>query len=170
MKKELSLDSQWRNLLSREIERKYLLSSLPAYLKEGTPICQAYLLTGETEIRIRQKADKYFLTMKKGEGFNRFENETQLSKEAFDILLCLGGERVVRKTRFLMPSKNDLTWEIDEYHGDLQGLFTAEIELPDECSNFDVPEELSGVIVKEITFDERFKNQNLASTKAIPII
>ncbi len=50
--------------------------------------------------------------------------------------------------------------EVDVYHGDLEGLVLAEVEFvnEDESNKFIPP----GWLVQEITYDENYKDRNLA--------
>jgi CYTH domain-containing protein len=68
----------------------------------------------------------------------------------------------VEKSRFNIQASDGLTWEIDVYFGNLLGLFTAEVELPEK--NFDavMPAEIVAVLVADVTEDARYKNKNLA--------
>ena len=51
-------------------------------------------------------------------------------------------------------------WEVDEFHGDNEGLIVAEIELDDENEKFEMPPWLG----EEVTSDYRYLNSNLAQT------
>jgi CYTH domain-containing protein len=51
-----------------------------------------------------------------------------------------------------------LTWEIDEFAGENQGLIVAEVELTDENQTFEVPDWID----KEVSDDSRYYNVNLA--------
>jgi CYTH domain-containing protein len=57
----------------------------------------------------------------------------------------------------LVDYKNHL-WEVDEFHGENEGLIVAEIELDDENEKFEIPSWLG----KEVTADYRYLNSNLA--------
>ena len=50
------------------------------------------------------------------------------------------------------------TWEVDEFHGDNEGLIMAEIELESESDLFDKPSWLG----KEVTGDKRYYNAYLS--------
>lgn len=147
----------------QEIERKFLVKELPADLNKysNEDIIQGYLIINEnkTENRIRQKGNKYFQTIKIGSGKIRTESETEITKEQFDSLWKLTKGKRIEKTRYNIPYKNTII-ELDIYHGDLNGLLTAEIEFSNEdnSNNFTPPEWLS----EEITTDEKYKNSNLA--------
>ena len=52
------------------------------------------------------------------------------------------------------------TLEVDEFHGDNQGLVVAEIELDDENEIFEKPDWLDN----EVTSDYRYLNSNLSKS------
>jgi len=51
-------------------------------------------------------------------------------------------------------------WEVDEFHAANQGLIVAEIELPDDTTEFTRPAWLG----LEVTNDFRYRNSNLYTT------
>jgi adenylate cyclase len=59
--------------------------------------------------------------------------------------------------RYRLPW-HGLTWDIDVFQGENQGLVIAEIELPDEDKAFELPDWLG----PEVTSDPRYSNTNLA--------
>jgi len=149
--------------IPKEIERKFLVKSLPENLEQypHTDIVQGYLVITEdgTEVRLRQKGNKYFQTVKSGSGETRFESEIEITKEQFDLLWEATKGKRVEKTRYEIPYKSG-TIELDVYHGDLDGLLLAEIEFSseEESNKFTAPKWLS----EEVTDDKRYKNKNLA--------
>ena len=149
-----------------EIERKYLLSTLPRreMLGPGVEIRQGYLDAHDPEIRVRQRGPDFFLTVKSGDGVTRQECEVKISKPTFEKMWPLTeGARVV-KTRYTV-SHGNARWEIDEFQGALAGLCLAEIELTSEHEAVTPPAFLS--IVGEVSSDPRYKNKNLA-TRGLP--
>lgn len=152
--------------MAKEIEKKFLLTGLPIGLTKGIEILQGYLSTGDPEVRVRAKGEKFFLTRKGGQGFIREEEEHEISKETFKILWSLTEKARIEKTRYEMVGKDQLVWEIDEFQTKHIGrLFIAEIELPDESVVPDIPPEIAKVIEKDVTDDESYKNKNLAIAK-----
>lgn len=147
-----------------EIERKFLVKSLPADLDKypHNEILQGYLpKTGEEKSpRIRKKGDKYYKTIKKGHGKVRIENEEEITEEVFNSLWPSTEGRRIEKTRYEIPHA-DGTIELDVYHGDLEGFYTAEVEFSDEesCDKF-VPPDWFG---EEKTDDKRYSNRKLAT-------
>jgi len=146
-----------------EIEKKFLLRKLPTGIAKGTKILQGYLSVGDPEVRVRAKGDKFYLTKKGGEGFVREEEECEISKKIFEILWSLTENARIEKTRYEIVGEDGLTWEIDEFQTRrVEGLFTAEVELPNESVVPEIPPAIAEVIESDVTTDEKFKNKNLA--------
>jgi len=148
--------------MAREIERKFLVKKLPVITEniDNHVIQQGYIFISEKmEIRIRKIGSIYFQTIKTGEGLSRGEYEIELSSDQFDLLWPLTEGKRVEKTRFEIEYAN-LLIELDIYSGNLEGLYTAEVEFPSETKSkkFNPPEWFG----EEITFDSRYKNKNLA--------
>lgn len=147
----------------QEIERKFLVKSLPKNLNQypHKDIIQGYLAITEngTEIRLQQKGRKYFQIVKSGSGKMKFESEVEITKEQFNSFWEATKGKRIKKTRYEIPYENK-TIELDVYHSNLKNLSSAEIEFTGkgESNKFTPPEWLS----KEITDDKRYKNQNLA--------
>lgn len=152
-----------KKIQSQEIERKFLVKSLPENLDQypHKDIVQGYLAITEdgTEVRLRQKGKKYFQTVKSGGGKTRFESEIEITENQFNSLWEASKGKRVEKTRYEIPHESGVI-ELDVYRGDLDGLLSAEIEFlsEEESDKFIVPEWLSA----EVTDDKRYKNQNLA--------
>jgi len=146
-----------------EIEKKFLLRSLPTGISRGAKILQGYLSVGDPEVRVRAKGERFFLTRKGGEGFVREEEEYEISKEMFEILWSLTENARIEKTRYEIVAEDRLIWEIDEFQTQLtEGLFLAEVELEDESIVPEIPLSIAEVIVRDVTTDEMYKNKNLA--------
>ena len=65
---------------------------------------------------------------------------------------------MIDKTRWLVPAGDGRhTWEVDEFHGDNEGLVVAEIELESEDDPFERPAWLG----EEVTGDRRYYNSCL---------
>ncbi len=147
----------------KEIERKFLVSELPPNLDqyEHKAIQQGYLAIDPngTEVRVRDKGGKHTMTVKSKGDLTRGERESPISSEQFDIFWPATEGRRVEKTRYTIPHQGH-TIELDIYEGNLQGLVTAEVEFGDwhDADDFTPPEWFSG----EVTYDDRFKNQQLA--------
>lgn len=147
-----------------EIERKFLV--IGDFKKESygfVRICQGYLNSAaERVVRVRVKGDKGFITVKGSNnetGVTRFEWEKEISVEDAMSLLKLAEAGVIDKTRYLIHNTDGIhTWEVDEFHGDNEGLLVAEIELCSEDEAFDKPAWLGA----EVTGDKRYYNSALS--------
>ncbi len=150
--------------MAKEIERKFLVKDL-AFKNKATSsvrICQAYLSTDPSRtVRVRIKGEQAFITIKGiSHGATRDEWEYEIpTRDALDIIALCPTENVIDKTRYIVD-----VWEIDEFHGNLQGLIVAEIELQSENESFICPP----FIGREVTGDIRYYNSYLASSKTVP--
>lgn len=124
----------------------------------ASEIRQGYLSgDGDPTVRVRQRDDRWILTFKAGSGMVRDEIEFSIPAAKGQALMRLAGSRIVEKTRRVAGR-----WEVDFYHGDLDGLVTADCELsrPDEP----LPPPPPGIeLVREVTDDPRYTNRYFAS-------
>jgi len=147
-----------------EVERKFLVAERPAGLDDhpSQRIEQGYLAVHDdgVEVRARRRDDQATLTVKSGPGLVRVEEEMEIDGRRFEALWPLTEGRRVAKTRYLVPLDGGLTAEVDDYAGHLAGLFTAEVEFPDEAAAhaFSPP----GWLGREVTGDKRYANRTLA--------
>ena len=143
-----------------EIERKYLVagSSFKEMAREKTEISQGYLNRDpERTGRVRIRGEKGFLTVKGiTEGCCRKEFEYGIPHADALELLGLCEEGILRKTRYIVDYEG-WKWEIDEYHGRLEGLTVAEIELPSADATYPLPP----FIGIEVTGDPSYYNSAL---------
>ena len=150
--------------MALEIEKKFLVKGgfrKAAFM--AIRIAQGYLSsTPERTVRVRVKGDKGFITIKgigSASGASRFEWEKEIPVEDARALLGIAEPGVIDKTRYLVKNTDGVhTWEVDEFHGDNEGLIVAEIELAVEDEEFDRPEWLG----EEVTGDPRYYNSALA--------
>lgn len=154
-----------KEMKPQEIERKFLIDfdSLPRNLEQypRKEIMQDYLViaTSGTEVRLRREDEEYFLQIKSGGGKIRFESpRVEIPETEFNSLWQEKIGEGIEKTRYEISHGNG-TIELDIYHGDLEGLVTAEMEFDsEEDSDKFKPPEWFG---KEVTEDARYKNQSL---------
>ena len=145
-----------------EIEKKFLIKYIPLeHVKFSKHIKQGYILSDQEKvIRIRKKGDEYFLTIKGNKiGISRYEFEYSIPEEDAAILFgefC--SSDIIEKTRHYIEHKNHL-WEVDEFHGDNDGLIVAEIELLSEDETFDIPDWID----REVTSEKKYYNMNLVT-------
>ena len=148
--------------MAQEIERKFLLAndSWKEHVVSSTRMIQAYLShRPEGIVRLRLCGEKAYLTIKGmtiGIKRNEWEYEIPVT-DAYEMLDDKVYEgSYLEKTRYIVEYMGH-KWEIDEFHGRLQGLVTAEIEL--DCADKDIP--LPPFIGKEVSHDPRYFNSSL---------
>ena len=146
----------------REIERKFLVrrdNTFKAIASSASDITQGYMDVNGATVRIRQRDDKAYLTIKGPSvdgGLSRYEFEREIpAEDAREMFkLCKGG--MVEKTRYLVPYEGHV-FEVDEFRGENEGLLFAEVELQSEDEDFAKPEWLG----PEVTGDGHFYNKTL---------
>lgn len=144
-----------------EIERKYLVNSVPEHLPITNMrlIEQGYLNT-EPVVRIRKDNDNYELTYKSKGLMVREEHNMPLTKEAYEHLKTKVDGRIISKTRYEIPLNEELKIELDVFHGGLEPLILAEVEFPtvEEAESFTPPEWFGA----DVTYDSRYHNSVLS--------
>ncbi len=143
-----------------EIERRYLVRVADGLIDEldaGHDFRQGYVRNGTPSVRIRIGEPRGpVLTCKSGKGIKREEAETVVPEDVAKALMLAAQDRVIEKTRFVIGP-----WELDRFHGALDGLYLMEIEL--DTVDDPIPEPPDGVhILREVTDDKRFTNGRLA--------
>ena len=154
-----------------ETERKFLVlnDDYKAQAVRSYRIRQGYLAHDEGRtVRVRIRDNQGFLTIKGPSLIPgcRPEWEKEISlQEAEDLFpLCKPGS--VDKTRWIVPASPVMAdsdrpsryFEVDEFHGENDGLVMAEIELGSPDEPFESPSWLG----KEVTDDDRYYNGYLA--------
>ena len=145
-----------------EIERKFVLATVPEELLAGVTgerIRQGYLLSGDTELRIRERAGSCSMTVKRGSGLERQEQECLIAQQQFDMLWPLTAGQRIDKVRYAVP-RGSLLYEIDIFKGDLAPLKVLEIEFSHVAASqeFEVPD----FVEIEVTENKAYKNAALA--------
>lgn len=147
--------------MGTEIERKFLVNG-DAW-REGAQrleCAQGYLTTGPpVSVRVRTMGDRAMLTVKSGRsGITRAEYEYTIPvDDARELLATACCSAVIEKTRHLVQHAG-MTWEVDEFHGDNEGLLVAEIELETEDQPFESPPWIG----EEVSLDPRYLNSSLS--------
>ena len=147
--------------MSKEIERKFLVinDSYKSMATHSIEISQGYLSRKiEATVRVRITGDTARLTVKganNGIVRNEWEYDIPLI-DAREMLSDCASGRVISKTRYVVPYGGSV-WEVDSFHGDLEGLTVAEIELPDKESDFSLPP----FVGREVSGDPAYYNSNL---------
>ena len=131
-----------------EIERKFLVrhADYKRQAFSSSHIQQGYICSshGRT-VRVRIRDERGYLTIKgpsDEKGMSRYEK------------LCEPGS--IDKVRYLVKSGSH-TFEVDEFHGENEGLVMAEVELQSEEESYEKPD----FIGQEVTGDRRYYNAYL---------
>ncbi len=147
--------------MALEIERKFLVTGSGwRDTSRNLFIRQGYLSTDpERTVRIRIADRRGFLTIKsRATGIVRHEFEYEIPVSDADAILECAVKPIIEKRRWLIDFKG-LTWEVDEFHGENQGLVIAEVELNSPTQKISRPSWTGG----EVTHDPRYLNVNLTA-------
>jgi len=143
-----------------ETERKFLVKSDEWRKKaKGISYRQGYLSTKVARtVRVRIAGEKAYITVKgKNKGASRAEYEYGIPvADATEILDNLCKKPLIEKKRYTFK-QNSVTWEVDEFEGDNEGLVVAEVELEDENQVIILP----NWIGKEVTGKAQYYNASL---------
>lgn len=145
---------------SLEIERKYLINTVPANL-DSYPcrlIEQAYLCT-DPVVRIRKEDEHYYLTYKSRGLMVREEYNLPLTREAYAHLKTKIDGNLISKRRYLLPLEN-YTIELDIFLSPKPGLMLAEVEFPSEeaAMAFTAPDWFG----EDVTCSSEYHNSSLS--------
>lgn len=146
--------------MGMEIERKFKLK-FTAVLEglSGSHFLQAYLAKGSVLVRVRVAENKAWLTLK-GQPLStlsRPEWEYEIPMDDAKEMAKQSGAYSLEKTRYFIEHKGH-TFEVDQYHGGLEGLYTVEVEMDSETSSVDLPDWVG----EEVTGDRAWDNESLA--------
>lgn len=149
------------NQKMQEIERKFTVNR-EEWLKvnKSIPILiqQSYISSKkECTIRVRIKNKKGYLTIKgETKNISRTEFEYEIPLKDAQSMIEQFSEKTLSKHRYEIKVGNH-TWEVDEFHGKLNGLIIAEIELEDENEKFELPH----WVIEDVSDNPRYYNSNL---------
>ena len=146
-----------------EIEHKYLVvnESYKHLESDVIEIRQGYLSRNpQRTVRVRTWNQTGYLTVKGiTRGSSRKEYEYEIPyKDALDMLM-LCEPPIIHKCRHILDYKGH-RWEVDEFHGDLAPLITAEIELTSENEEYVLPP----FVGANVTGDPRYYNSALSAS------
>jgi adenylate cyclase len=145
-----------------EIERKFLVRS-DAWEKLATDrlsIRQAYLDDNpkiSIRVRIKNNATATLSLKSRPSALRRLELEYPIPVLEAEAMMPLRQGHIIEKARHIVPC-GELFWEVDRFAGDNSGLIIAEIELPRE----DYEVELPSWIGAEVTGQTQYYNGTLA--------
>lgn len=146
--------------VAQEIERRFLVKAYTPNAFDGwqkTALRQAYVGDGLRVREHRQLGEaisSFWITHKAGKGRVREEREALIDAPTARILFD-STPYVIEKTRL-----TDGTWEVDFFHGPLEGLVLAEIELDHPFQGFEMP----AWMLDSVEVTETLTNSQLAKT------
>ena len=148
-----------------EIERKFLVKTLPDLSQAHKKyIHQGYIThtNDSVEVRLRQKEQHFFITVKSGCGMVRNEHEISVDQQQFETLWPETQFRRIEKHRWT-GQLGTQTFELDIFMGELKPLMLVEIEFSsiEEADNFK-PAHWFG---REVTLDKLYKNKALEANE-----
>ena len=147
--------------MAKEIERKFLLADAGwrNEIERSERMVQGYLNdVGPVSVRARIAGQRAWLNIKSrtlGISRDEFEYEIPLA-DAERMLDHLTTGPVIDKTRHFVRH-GGLLWEIDEFHGENDGLIVAEVEL----EHVDQPFERPAWLGEEVSHEARYYNVSL---------
>jgi adenylate cyclase len=160
----MKIETSTQPEVAREIERKFKVKNLPENLDSfpKKSIRQGYVSISDdgTEVRVRQKNEKYYKTVKSGTGISREETENEITQEEFEKLWLETEGKRIEKMRYEVTLVDGNLAELDVYGGDLSGLMVVEVEFTDEnkAQDFIAPEWFDN----DVTNNSDYKNASLA--------
>lgn len=149
--------------MATEIEHKFAVKndSYKSRIEKKFGIIQGYLSRDKDRtVRVRIIGDEAFLTIKGitiGCSRSEFEYPIPVS-DALIIIedMCL--KPLIEKTRNIVMHDGD-KWEIDEFHGDMDGLVLAEIEIPYKEYKYSIP----SFVGENVTNNPLYYNSNIGN-------
>jgi CYTH domain-containing protein len=155
--------------MGQEIEHKFLVDAkqLGSVIEDpGVRLTQGYLSERPVvRVRLAEGADataQAWITIKGPGLLARAEYEYPVPPHDAREMLALCAHVILKTRRHVYIGGH--TWDLDEFHGALQGLWLAEIELPAAGADFERP----AWVTDEVTDDARYANVALARATEIP--
>ena len=146
--------------MALEIERKFLVvdQSFKGTATSVVDMRQGYLSRdADAVVRVRIAGDRAFQTVKtRNRGCVRNEFEYEVSVADADAMLSACRGLVIEKTRYVVPF-GGFCWEVDVFHGSLDGVIVAEIEIPKADTQFPLPP----FVGEEVTGKSEYYNSNI---------
>ncbi len=145
--------------MGTEIERKYLVNGDAWRVADSQFYSQGYLnRDANRTVRIRIAGDEAWLTVKSiTTNMTRAEFEYSIPLADAEQMLQLCETPLIEKRRHVIDYEG-MSWEVDEFLGENEGLVVAEIELESETQPFQTPPWIG----EEVTDDPRYFNSRLS--------
>lgn len=158
-----------RPYFDQEVERRWLMKGAPDIsLGIGLQIKQGYLTDRGKEVRIRQEGDRCLLCGKSALAVKRWEEQVDISKQLFDAMWPLVGNRIINKTRYFLNLPGG-PYELDIHEHPHQGLVTIEraFRTEEEAGQFVLPDCFGKL--REVTLEPAYRSWQLAC-QGLPVV
>ena len=148
--------------MAQEIERKFLVQddSYRQLACRKSRVEQGYICSEQDRtVRVRIRGGKGYLTIKgpsNASGTSRYEWEREIPLSDAEELMKLCGPGRIEKVRYLVDYAGHV-FEVDEFHGENEGLIVAEVELESETEQVEFP----SFIGEEVTGQVKYYNSFL---------
>ncbi|MDE7325141.1 MAG: CYTH domain-containing protein [Lachnospiraceae bacterium] len=153
-----------------EIERKYLVKTMPDLSRAQVKKIEQGYLCREPVVRIRKSNEDYILTYKSKAGLSQDiaikneEVELPLTKDAYGHLREKIDGALVEKNRYILPLSGGRKAELDVFCGRLLGLVFVEVEFKSEAEAADfVPPAWFG---RDVSHNGMFTNVYLSEVES----
>ena len=148
-----------------EIERKYLIANndWTSEVSHSVRLRDGLIAHSEDrKVRVRFYDDRATLTIKgPRHGLSRDEFEYEIpAEDGLRLLTHHCVTEILEKTRYHI-SFGGFDWTVDQYHGRLDGVVLAEIELPSEECVFPKPAWLG----REVTGEAEYRKINMLAAR-----
>jgi CYTH domain-containing protein len=149
-----------------ERERRFLLAVLPDGLSEPRSIVDRHVLG--THLRLRKVTTPGGFTYKLAQKVRLVGDDPSavkitniyLDAAEYELLAALPADGVT-KTRCTLTQAG-WTFAVDQFHGLLEGLLLAEVELTSDSAHVEIPP----FAVRDVTTDDRYTGGRLAAATA----
>lgn len=152
---------------SMEYERRFLVRDDPKGLDliELVVIRQMYLVTGSEQVRIREKDygdySKFYHTIKSGHGASRLEKEAEITRETYQRLAGLIGDKppLIKECKAYRQPDGATLFLYRYEQKPFKGLRVAEVEFDsiEALESFEVPDWLG----PDITHNKAYESQSM---------
>jgi CHAD domain-containing protein/CYTH domain-containing protein len=154
-----------------EHERRFLLAALPPKVADdhGVEIVLGWLPGSGVRERVRRvrgpDGERYWRALDRGSGAVRFGTEEETTRHVFDALWPLTDDRRIAKRRHSVH-EGSRVWEIDAFVD--RDLVVAGVALPVGARDVSLPDWLRPFVLRDVTDDPAYLDENLSATPGAP--
>ena len=161
------VDKKFGKYAHPEVERKFLLATLPPGSVFQAAITDHYILN--TTLRLRKMQTEHDVVFKLGQKIRVHPHETRvilhtsmyLSEAEYTLLAATLPSQLLEKRRFRFQG-GTIPMAIDQFQGSLEGLVLAEVDFGPDGNPSSLP--IPSFALAEVTDDDRCTGGRLALT------